>query len=150
VVKRTEVAEIRSRAGLTQKELSVLSGVAQPNIAAYENGTRRPSHKMLERLTSAAKPKPSAVLYVHKAEVKRIAKRHKATAVKVFGSVARGQDKPGSDVDLLVTFAPDATLYDQVGLAQDVEELLGIGVDVVSEGGLRGRHAAIQKEARPL
>jgi predicted nucleotidyltransferase/DNA-binding XRE family transcriptional regulator len=144
------VARIRQRAGLTQNELAELSGVAQPNIAAYEKGTRSPSVKMLERLTSAARPKPSTVLYEHLVEVKKIAADHQAVALKVFGSVARGQDRPGSDVDLLITFGPDATLYDQIELAQKVEDLLGVGVDVVSEGGLCERHAAILAEAKAL
>ena len=70
--------------------------------------------------------------------------------MKVFGSVARREDRPGSDVDLLVEFGPDATLFDQVGLGQDVEELLGVHVDVVSVGGLRADHDKIRSQARPL
>jgi len=146
----TDVAQIRKRAGLTQKELADLSGVAQPNIAAYENGTRRPSAKMLKRLAEAAKPRPSAVLATHRAQVKRLAQQHKATNVRVFGSVARGDDRPGSDLDLLVKFAPGASLFDQIGLAQDLEEALGVHVDVISEGGLRSAHDEIRAQARPL
>lgn len=145
-----DIALVRSRAGLTQQELADLSGVAQPNIAAYENGTRKPSAKMLERLTAAARPRPSRVLYEHVAEVKEIAAGHRALTVKVFGSIARGQDRPGSDIDLLVTFAPDATLYDQIELGQDIEDLLGVSVDIVSEGGLSERHETIRREARAL
>ena len=144
------VAEIRRRAGLTQNQLADLSGVAQPNIAAYENGTRRPSAKMLARLAAAAKPRPSLVLAKHRATIERIARQHKALDVKVFGSAARGDDLPGSDIDLLVRFAADASLFDQVGLAQDLEDALGVGVDVVSEGGLRLGHDHIRREARAL
>lgn len=147
---KREVAAMRRRAGLTQKQLSDLSGVAQSNIAAYETGTRRPSSKMLLRLSEAARPRPSAALAKHRRQVLEIAKRHKALDVKVFGSVARRQDSPGSDLDLLVRFSPDASLFDQAELAQDVEDLLGIHVDVVSEGGLRLGHEAIREEARPL
>jgi len=43
----------------------------------------------------------------------------------VFGSVARGEARPGSDLDLLVEFEPGASLIDHVGLSQDLEELLG-------------------------
>lgn len=145
-----DVAAIRRRAGLTQRQLAELSGVAQPNIAAYERGTRRPSAKMLARLSAAAKPRPSLALAAHKAEVKKLARLHKAVDVKVFGSVARGDDVPGSDVDLLVRFAPDASLFDQMELAQDIEDILGVRVDVVSEAGLRGGHDEIQAQARPL
>lgn len=145
-----QLADKRRAAGLTQRELAQLSGVAQPNIAAYENGTRRPSPKMLARLTAATKPRASVALARNKAEVKALAARHKALSVKVFGSVARGEDRPGSDLDLLVKFAPDASLFDQIELAQDLEDTLGVKVDVISEGGLRGSHDAIAAEAKPL
>ncbi len=147
---QVSVLEIRKGAGLTQKELAELSGVAQPNIAAYERGVRRPSPRMLARLISAASPKPSTVLSRHKVAVAEIARKYHAVDVKVFGSIARGEDRPGSDVDLLVTFAPEASLYDQVELAQEIEELLGVRVDVVSAGGLRERHDSIRREARSL
>lgn len=144
------VLEIRKNARLTQKELASLSGVAQPNIAAYERGARRPSSSMLQRLAAAAKPRPSGVLKSNKPTIRRLAKEHKAIDVRVFGSVSRGDDRPGSDLDLLVTFSPDASLFDQVGLAQDLEDVLGIHVDVVSAGGLRPAHAEILAEAKPL
>jgi predicted nucleotidyltransferase len=144
------VVEIRRQAGLTQQQLAELSGVAQPNLAAYEKGTRRPSPKMLARLRAAAKPRPSLVVAEKKAAIARIAKRHKALEVRLFGSVARGDDRPGSDVDLLVRFAPGASLLDQVELEQDLAELLGVGVDVISEGGLRVDHEQILREAKPL
>jgi predicted nucleotidyltransferase len=144
------VVALRRRAGLTQQQLADLAGVAQPNIAAYEAGTRRPSAKMLERLRAAARPRPSVALAAHRNQVLALARRHRATEVKVFGSVARAEDRPGSDVDLLVRFAPEASLLDQAALAQDVEDLLGLHVDVVSEAGLRGEHRRIREEAVPL
>lgn len=147
---KSPVVEIRRRAGLTQKELAALSGVAQPNIAAYEKGTRRPSAQMLARLQAAAKPRPSVALGKHRNAIKLLATRHKALDVRVFGSVARGEDKPGSDLDLLVTFGPDASLFDLTGLAEAIENLVGLHVDVVSEGGLREDHDEIRAQARPL
>ncbi|HRY08971.1 MAG: helix-turn-helix domain-containing protein [Actinobacteria bacterium] len=144
------VLELRRRAGLSQRELAELSGVAQPNIAAYESGRRRPSPRMLERLEAAAKPRPSMLLTQHARAVTAIARKHNAVDVRVFGSVARGDDRPGSDVDLLVTFATTATLYDQVALTDELEALLGIHVDVVSSAGLGARHDNIGREARPL
>ncbi len=144
------IRELRQRAGLTQRELAELSGIAQPNIAAYENGTRRPSDRMLARLEAAAKPRPSTALAAHRSEVEGLLRQHKALRARIFGSVAREEDRPGSDLDLLVRFAPGASLFDQVGLAQDLEDLLGIDVDVVSEGGLTDRHAEIRAQARPL
>lgn len=144
------VTEIRRQAGLTQKQLAVLSGVAQPNIAAYELGTRRPSPKMLARLRAAAKPRPSLVIEQNRRQITEIATRHHVLDILVFGSVARGDDEPGSDIDLLVRFAPGASLFDQVELGQELEDLLGVGVDVVSQGGLRAGHDRILVEARPL
>ena len=68
----------------------------------------------------------------------------------IFGSVAAGTATGQSDVDLLVTFATTATLYDQVALTDELEALLGIHVDVVSSAGLGARHDNIGREARPL
>ena len=56
----------------------------------------------------------------------------------------------GSDVDLLVDFEPGASLLDHVGLFQDLEELLGVGVDVVSRNGLKPRGTHIRSEAVDL
>lgn len=141
---------IRRRAGLTQKQLADLSGVAQPNVAAYETGRRRPSAKMLARLIAAAKPRPSLALARHKTQVTDLVRLHKGVDVKVFGSVARGDDVPGSDVDLLVRFSREASLFDQVQLEQNLQDLLGVRVDVVSEAGLRDGHDEIRAQARPL
>lgn len=84
-------------------------------------------------------------------EILRIAGRHGARHVRVFGSVARGEAESESDVDFLVKMAPDRSLLDLSALAADLEELLGRKVDVVSEDGiywlLRRR---ILKEAKPL
>jgi predicted nucleotidyltransferase len=82
--------------------------------------------------------------------MERLAQQHKAVNVRVFGSAARGDDRPGSDLDLLVKFAPGASLFDQAGLAQDLEDALGVHVDVISEGGLGVNHDEIRAQARPL
>lgn len=144
-----EVVEIRSCAGLTQQQLSDLSGVAQPNIAAYEKGTRRPSPKMLDRLAAAAKPRPSTALARHRGDVMELVRKHHGSDPRVFGSVARGEDVPGSDVDHLVRFDARASLYDLVDLQASLEELLGVSVDVVSEGGLR-ESTSIPGDAKAL
>ncbi|HEY9563649.1 MAG TPA: nucleotidyltransferase domain-containing protein [Nocardioides sp.] len=57
---------------------------------------------------------------------------------RVFGSVARGEDEPGSDVDLLVDFTEEATLLDEVGLRLALRDLLRVEVDVVAADSLRG------------
>jgi predicted nucleotidyltransferase len=87
----------------------------------------------------------------HRDNLLALASRHHATRIRIFGSVARGEDEPGSDIDLLVDFAPEASLLDLVGLQQDAEALLGRQVDVVTPEGvspfLRER---ILAGARPL
>lgn len=90
------------------------------------------------------------IVRAQREEILAAARRHRAAHVRVFGSVARGEAAPDSDVDFLVDFDPDASLLDQIGLIHDLQELLGVGVDVVSSGGLRPRHNPIRQEAVEL
>jgi predicted nucleotidyltransferase len=145
-----QIRMARLRAGLTQQQLAELSGVRQPNIAAYELGTRHPSQSMLKRLLSAARPRPSVVLESNRAAIRDIAARHHAGDVRVFGSVARHTDSLDSGLDLLVTFDEDASLLDQAELIDELQDLLGLPVDVVSASALRERHRAICAEAIPV
>ena len=69
-------------------------------------------------------------------EILRIAARHGASNVRVFGSAARGEAGPGSDLDVLVALEEGRSLLDQVGLKLELEDLLGCPVDVVVEDGL--------------
>ena len=69
-------------------------------------------------------------------EILRIAARYGARNVRVFGSVARGEEGPDSDVDFLVEFDADRSLLDHVGLVQDLENLLGRKVQVTTEDAL--------------
>jgi predicted nucleotidyltransferase len=71
-----------------------------------------------------------------RAEIERIANRYGAHDVRIFGSVARGEVGPDSDLDVLVRFEPGRSLLDQTGLQLDLVDLLGCKVDVVSEGGI--------------
>ena len=68
-----------------------------------------------------------------------IARRHGAHDVRVIGSVARGDAGEVSDVDLIVHFDPDRTLFDHGELIMDLQDLLGVEVDVISEAGMRDR-----------
>jgi len=70
-----------------------------------------------------------------RADILRLADRHGARNVRVFGSVARGAATT-HDLDLLVDFPPGRSLLDLIGLEQDLEEVLGMEVDVVTEDGL--------------
>ena len=69
-------------------------------------------------------------------EILRVAAQHGASNVRVFGSVVRGESAEGSDVDVLVELDDDRSLLDHIALKQDLEDLLGGEVDVVTEGGL--------------
>jgi predicted nucleotidyltransferase len=69
-------------------------------------------------------------------EILRLAEGYGIRRVRIFGSIARGEDRPESDIDVLVAFEPGRSLLDQVGFRQDLEEMLGRRVDVVSERGI--------------
>jgi uncharacterized protein len=84
-------------------------------------------------------------------DILRIAAKRGAYNVRVFGSVARGQDDSKSDIDLLVDLEPGRSLFDLGGLLMDLQELLDHKVDVVTERGLRERiRERVLKEAVPL
>ncbi len=68
-------------------------------------------------------------------EILRVAESHGATNVRIFGSVARGIEKP-SDLDILVQLEPGYSLLDLIAIKQDLEDLLGCNVDVVTEAAL--------------
>lgn len=73
------------------------------------------------------------LLHEKRDEILALAAKHKAHNVRVFGSVVRGEEGPESDVDFVVAFADDASLFDLIELKLDLEDLLGRGVDVVED-----------------
>ena len=87
----------------------------------------------------------------NRSDILRLAAQHGAREVRIFGSLARGESGPDSDLDLLVRMDAGRSYLDLVALWQDLEELLGRNVDVISDGGvspyLRDR---ILSEAIPL
>lgn len=82
---------------------------------------------------------PLSVLQQQRAAILAAAQRHGATNVRVFGSVARGEDDAQSDVDLLVDMEPGRSLFDLGALLIELQTLLRCPVDVVTEAGLRER-----------
>jgi hypothetical protein len=101
--------------------------------------------------TFEAKSPLGRLLVEHRERILAIAREHRATNIHVFGSVARGDDTPESDVDLLVEFLPPLSLLTRVGLIDDLESELGVSVDVSTPAGLKKRcRSAVLAESRVL
>ncbi len=84
-------------------------------------------------------------------DIVSIAARHGARNVRLFGSVARGEDTPNSDVDLLVDVGPTTSSWFPAGLVLDIEEVLGRPVEIVTEKGLNPLiKERVLQEAVPL
>ncbi len=81
--------------------------------------------------------RPSEVLEKNREAIREATKRFNAANPRVFGSVARGEDGPESDIDILVDALPGTTLFDLGGLQETLEELLKTRVDLVTSGGLK-------------
>ena len=95
--------------------------------------------------------KPSQVLHHHRADIRRIVRLHRADNVRVFGSVLHGEDEEASDLDLLVDATADTTLMDMAKIQVDLENLLGVKVDVLTPGDLPPSfRAQVLAEARAL
>lgn len=88
-----------------------------------------------------------ALVDANRTEVKAIVARHKGRGIAIFGSVARGEEMPSSDIDFLVEFEKGASLFDLMHVEDELVELLGRRVDVVSLGGLKPRDRDIRDEA---
>ncbi len=92
-----------------------------------------------------------ALIQANREQILALAASYGASNVRVFGSVARGEAGPDSDIDFLVALENRRSLLDLVGLWQDLEDLLGREVDVVTEGGLKERmRERVLREAVPL
>jgi predicted nucleotidyltransferase len=83
----------------------------------------------------------------HRDRIVALAKEHRGRSIAVFGSVARGEDGPASDIDFLVEFEPGASLFDLMRLEDDLRDLLCRRVDVVSAGALVDRDDEIRRDA---
>lgn len=84
-------------------------------------------------------------------DILSLAERHRTSKVRIFGSVARGENTSGSDVDFLVSTRPGCSLFDLGGLLEDLQQLLGCPVDLVTEDGLKPRlRERVLQEAIPV
>lgn len=136
---------------MSQSQLAQAANVSQPNLSAYENGRRVPSPEVLARIGAALEGRPSMRVEHHRDEIRATVEKFRATRPRIVGSVARGDDRPGSDVDVLVDFTDEATLLDEVGLRLALTDLLRVDVDVIASDSLRGEiRDRLLKEAVPV
>lgn len=92
-----------------------------------------------------------ALVEAHRDEIKAIVARHHGRSVALFGSVARGDEQPNSDIDFLVEMAPDARPFEILAIGADLEAALGVKVDVGTAGSLRPHlRREVLAEAVPL
>jgi hypothetical protein len=140
----TRIRRARKRAGLSQRELARRANMHQPNVSAIESGQITPSEQTTRRLLDAARIRPSVVLARNRERVQEIVASHRGAHPRVFGSIARGSDTVESDLDLLVAFEPEADLLDAVAMSMELEDLLGVHVDIVSDR----RDSAVIQRAR--
>ncbi len=95
--------------------------------------------------------KASEIFNRHKYEIREISSRYPVANIRVFGSVLHGDDKDSSDIDLLVDTLPEATLFDLGGLQDELQELLGVQVDLLTPADLPPRfRASVISVARPV
>ncbi|MHB1094393.1 nucleotidyltransferase family protein [Thiobacillus sp.] len=95
--------------------------------------------------------KPSAALDLNRAAVRAAARRFRTANPRIFGSALHGTDHDGSDLDLLVEALPGTTLFDLGGLQVELEELLGVSVDLLTPSDLPPRfRAQVLAEAVPV
>ena len=95
--------------------------------------------------------KPSQVLELHRADIRRIVSVHRAWNARVFGSVIHGEDTENSDLDLLIDPTPDTTLFDIGAIRHELLQLLGVPVDVLTPKALPEKfRATVLAEAVPV
>lgn len=143
------IHQARRRAGLSQVELGRRAGVTQSVISAYESGRRQPSMPTLAGLIEAAgfelvielRPHAHGLsrltgplgqrLRSRRQDVVAAAADYGVSGLRVFGSVARGEDGPDSDVDLIAELPPGMSLFKLGRLQAQLEDILGTRVDLV-------------------
>ncbi|MCI1193765.1 nucleotidyltransferase family protein [Calidifontimicrobium sp. SYSU G02091] len=95
--------------------------------------------------------KPSEALAANRAAIRRVVESHHACNARVFGSVLRGQDIDGSDLDILIDPTPETTLFDIGAIRHELGKLLGVPVDVLTPNALPDRFRdSVLAQARPI
>src|SRR6516225_3417785 len=147
--------QARVAAGLSQAELAARAGVTQSVISAYESSHRQPALRTLAALIEAAdyelvidvRRQPRRLSKLSGPVGQRVRRRRQdliaaaaaygVTNLRVFGSVARGTDRPDSDLDLLADLPPDMGLFDLGRVQAELEAIVGSQVDLVPAGDLK-------------
>jgi predicted nucleotidyltransferase/DNA-binding XRE family transcriptional regulator len=151
--------DARRRAGLTQTELARRAGISQSVVSAYESDHRQPALSTLAVLIEATgfdldirvtkRKNLSGLTGPIGRRVRRrrqdlvtVAARHGITNLRLFGSVARGEDRPDSDVDLAADIPADLGVLGLGRVTDELERILGTHVDLVPADGLKPDVAA--------
>ena len=145
----------RRQTGLSQVELAMRAGVTQSVISAYESGHRQPAIPALAALVDAAgyelvmdvRRQPRRLGRLSGPVGRRVRRRrhdliaaaaaHGVRNLRVFGSAARGEDRPDSDVDLLADLPPDLGLFELGRVEAELEAILGSRVDLIPADDLK-------------
>jgi len=156
----TRIAHAARSLGLSRRALAQRAGIRPETVSRIASrGTC--DFSTLERLAAAVglrlglhdETAPGvgggrdAVLR-RQALIRTLAKAHGARSVELFGSAARDEDGPGSDLDFVVELEPGRSLLDLIGLAEDLQEALGRKVELVTRAGMKPRlRADAQRDA---
>lgn len=144
------IRRAREDIGITQSELAARAGTSQAALSAIESGSRIPSEELAGRLLRAAQLRPSIPLALYAAELRSLAAQHGLDHLRVFGSVARGDDGPASDVDVLARRQPDASALDVLAFPEAATTVLGFPVDLLLDDSRGEAMDAITTSAVPL
>lgn len=147
-----DLRALRLEYGLTQKAVAAAAGIHQPDLSAIERG-RPVSEALLSTIERALLSllRPGDVLAHRRDDIRATLFAAGAREVRVFGSTARGEDLPGSDLDLLVVPPREMGLFGLLDLEESLQELLGIPVDLVPDDPRTAESLARAKaEAVPL
>lgn len=160
------IAEGRRSRRLSQTALAAAASIDRTALSKIETGRRGVGSAELARIAQAlglpfehffteepmdVDPDPLTTVRSKRAAILRICRRHGARSPRLFGSIARGQAMPESDVDFIVDMEEGRSLLDQAALLVELRELLGRDVDVVTAQGLRDRiRERVLNEAVPL
>jgi uncharacterized protein len=146
------IADARRAAGLSQSALADAIFLDRTAVSKIESGQRHVSSMELASIAkSLSRPiqsffdekapvgDPLSLVRRKRTAILRIARKHGARSIRVFGSAARGEATQESDIDFLVEMEPGRGLFAQAAMLLELQDLLGRDVDVVTVDGLRER-----------